>query len=337
MFIKISEILRKKINIKTLNKLKNIEKKNKFYKKKKLLNYSNFILFNNEYNNYNRNIYFSYVKKNFFNIKIPLLEYNCKIDKIISSIKSTIFDKIYIFLEKIIENFIIKIQTLKFKYEEVTIPLLINYSNLLYSGQISNFYNNLFKIENKNSFLVPTSEVILNSLSFFIKNFSFPIKLICNSYCFRKEIGKMGKDNLGLKRQHQFKKIEIFQYFNKKESLERFYSIACNILYILKLLKLKPRIIKLHNCELNSNSFLSFDFEIWDIKNNTWIEISSLSLCLNKPFNIYLKKFNTYLINASCLPLGRIIFLILLYYRINNNFIKIPKILNKNLTDLLKW
>ncbi|WMC20361.1 MAG: hypothetical protein PNH44_00575 [Candidatus Carsonella ruddii] len=297
----------------------------------------NFSLFKNYFNNYNKIIYFKKKNFRFLNLKIPFINKNSKIDKIISSIKSTLLDKIYCLLEKSIEIFIIKIQTINFFYEEITIPLLINYSNLLYSGQIPNFYNNLFKIEKKNFFLIPTSEVILNSLSFFIKNNIFPIRIICNSYCFRKEIGKFGKENLGLKRQQQFKKIEIFQFFKKKESLERFYSICSNILYILNLFKIKTRIIKINDFELNQNAFLSFDFEIWDIFENKWIEISSLTLCLNKPFNFFLKKKNCYIINASCLPLGRLIYIIFTYYRINNFLIKIPKKINKILTDLLKW
>ncbi|MBY0585390.1 hypothetical protein K5B08_00550, partial [Candidatus Carsonella ruddii] len=240
-------------------------------------------------------------------------------------------------LEKSLELFIIKIQSINFLYEEITIPLFINYSNLLYSGQIPKFYNNLFKIEKINSFLIPTSEVILNCLSFFIKKNYFPIKLLCNSYCFRKEIGNLGKENLGIKRQQQFKKIEIFQFFKKNESLERFYSICSNIIYILKLLKIKFKIIKLNFFEINLNSFLSFDFETWSYIDNQWIEISSLSLCLNKPFKIFLEKKNIYLINASCLPIGRIIYIIFFMYRINNCYIKIPNKINKILTDLLKW
>ncbi|AFP83950.1 aminoacyl--tRNA ligase-related protein [Candidatus Carsonella ruddii] len=295
----------------------------------------NLIFIKNFYNNYNKIIYYKKNKIYFLNLKIPFINKNCKIDKIISSIKSTLLDKIYCCLERIIENYILKIQTINFFYEEITIPIIINYSNLLYSGQIPYFYNNLFKIEEK-KFLIPTSEVVLNSLLFFNKKNFFPIKLICNSYCFRKEIGKFGKENSGLKRQQQFKKIEIFQFFLKNDSLERIYSICSNIIFILNNFKIKFRIIKINNLELNKNSYLSFDFEIWDYFNNIWIEISSISLCLNNPFLLYFKK-NNYTINASCLPLGRLIYFIFLYYRINNFLIKIPKILNKYLTDLLKW
>ncbi|XOD38884.1 MAG: aminoacyl--tRNA ligase-related protein [Candidatus Carsonella ruddii] len=338
MFILINKILRKiKINVFFLNKFFLLEKKINKFKKKKILIFSNLIYFNNFNNNYNRIIYFSkYINKNKY-LSIPIINLNCKLDKIISSIKSTLLDKIYCLLEKSLEIFIIKIQQLNFLYEEITIPLIINYSNLLYSGQIPKFYNNLFKLDKINSFLIPTSEVILNSLSFFIKNNFLPIKLICNSYCFRKEIGNLGKENLGIKRQQQFKKIEIFQFFKKNESLERFYSICSNIIYILKLLEIKFRIIKLNSTEINLNSFLTFDFEIWNYVDNSWVEISSLSLCLNKSFKIFLEKKNIYLINASCLPLGRLIYIIFIIYRINNCFVKIPKKINKILTDLLKW
>ncbi|ATX33527.1 hypothetical protein CUN91_01035 [Candidatus Carsonella ruddii] len=338
MFFLLNKILRKiKINIVFLNKIFLLEKKINKIKKKKIIFFSNLVYFNNYYNNYNRIIYYSKYIKNYKFILIPIINLNCKIDKIISSIKSTLLDKIYCLLEKSLEIFIIKIQQLNFFYEEITIPLFINYSNLLYSGQIPKFYNNLFKIEKINSFLIPTSEVILNCLSFFIKNNFLPIKLICNSYCFRKEIGNLCKNNLGIKRQQQFKKIEIFQFFKKNESFERFYSICSNIIYILKLLEIKFRIIKLNSYELNLNSFLTFDFEIWSYIDNSWIEISSLSLCLNKSFNIFLKKKNIYLINASCLPLGRLIYIIFYTFRISNCFIKIPKKINKILTDLLKW
>ncbi|UNB91974.1 aminoacyl--tRNA ligase-related protein [Candidatus Carsonella ruddii] len=331
MFLILSEILRKIFNYKVKIKINKI----KIIKNKKI--YLNYIFFSNYYNNYNRILFFNKFVKNTRFLSIPIINYNYKIDKIISSIKTTFMDKIFTLLEKSIEIFILKEQCLNFNYEEITIPLFINYSNLLYSGQIPKFYNNLFKIESLNSFLIPTSEVILNSISFFIKKNFLPIKIICNSYCFRKEIGKLGSDNLGLKRQQQFKKIEIFQFLKKKLSIENFYSICSNIIYILKLLKIKFRIIKLSYLELNLNSFLTFDFEVWNYLENIWIELSSLSLCLDKSFNIFLKKKNIHIINASCLPIGRLIYIIYIIYRIHNCYVKIPKKINKILTELLKW
>ncbi|MGK2931062.1 MAG: aminoacyl--tRNA ligase-related protein [Candidatus Carsonella ruddii] len=330
MFLLLSKILKKEFNFKLELKLKKI---NIIKIIKKYCNY-NYIY--NSYNNYNKIFFFKKTKLNNKYFEIPVINKNYKMDKIISSIKSTFLDKIYTILEKSLEFLIIKQQCLNFKYEEITIPLTINYSNLLYSGQIPKFYNNLYKI-NKKTFLIPTAEVILNSLSFFIKNNLFPIKLICNSYCFRKECGNFNNENLGIKRQQQFKKIEIFQFLKKKKSFEIFYSICSNIVFILNLFKIKFRIIKLNYLDINNNSFLTFDFEVWNYFDNIWIELSSLSLCLDISFSIFLKKKKIYIINASCLPLGRLIYIIFYIYRINNRYIKIPKKINNILTELLKW
>ncbi|AFP84311.1 aminoacyl--tRNA ligase-related protein [Candidatus Carsonella ruddii] len=313
------------------NKIKN------FYLKKKLniffkINFSNFNYINNYYNSYNKVIFYSSKIKNNF-LKINNLQTNCLISKIISSIKYNILDFFFCNFKKIIKLYLSKILNLKFKYNEIEIPVLINYSNLLFSGQIPKFYNFLFKIENKNCFLIPTSEVILNSLSFFLKKKIKQIKIFCDSLCFRKESYNL-QNNFGLKRQNQFIKIEIFQFIKKNISFIVFYNMCSIISYILKSLKIKFKIVKINNLEINSNTFYSFDFEVYT---NHWFEISSLSLCLNKPFFYYLKKKNIHIINGSCFPIGRLILIILDIYRLNNRIIKIPKKLNKYLTELLKW
>ncbi|AFP83568.1 aminoacyl--tRNA ligase-related protein [Candidatus Carsonella ruddii] len=335
-FFLLSIILRKiNVNLLLINKLNNLQKKLYFIKIKKIFFNFNYIFLKNFLNDYNYSIINNKNKEKKFFLKIFNIQKNLKIDKIISSIKSYfIYNSLCIF-EKIIIIFFNKIFK-KIKFEEISIPLTINYSNLLYSGQIPKFYNNLFKIE-KNKFLIPTSEVILNSLSFFIKKKFFPIKLYCNSLCFRKEIGNLNKKNSSFKRQNQFKKIEIFQYFLKNESFERFYENCSIIIFFLKIFKIKFKLIKISNFELNNNCFLSYDFEIWDIINLEWLEISSISLCLDKPFKKYLKKFQLFNINASCLPLGRLIYIIINNYRKSNNYIKIPKNINLILTELLKW
>ncbi|BAF35115.1 seryl-tRNA synthetase [Candidatus Carsonella ruddii PV] len=316
----------------------NFNKKNKnFFLKKKLnfffkINFTNYNYIYNTFNNYNKNIIYSNKKKNFF-LKIPNLQRNCLISKITSSIKYNLSNFFFCCLNKIIDFYLTKILSLKFRYNEINIPVFINYSNLLFSGQLPKFYNFLFKIENKKCFLIPTSEVILNSLSFFLKKKINQIKIFCNSLCFRKESYNL-QNSSGFKKQNQFKKIEIYQFINKNISLIVFYNMCSTIFYILKSLNIKFKIIKINNFELNPNTFYSFDFEIYI---NNWLEISSLSLCLDKPFFFYLKKKNMHIINGSCFPIGRLVLAILHYYRLNNRIFKVPKKLNKYLTELLKW
>ncbi|WGH26703.1 MAG: hypothetical protein NHG02_00570 [Candidatus Shikimatogenerans bostrichidophilus] len=167
-----------------------------------------------------------------------------------------------------------------------------------------------------------------------IINFNkLPIKLQSYTNCFRREAGSYGKKVKGLNRLHQFGKVEIIEITNNKNSNIRLKKMLKHIKNILKSLNLIFRIKLLHFNNINITSSITYDFEIYSVGQKRWLEISSLSNCLEYQsynLNIFFKKKKKkelcHILNGSCLSIPRLLIAILEMNYFNNK-INIPKVL----------
>ncbi|XBT18371.1 MAG: aminoacyl--tRNA ligase-related protein [Candidatus Shikimatogenerans sp. Tduv] len=318
--------INKKIN-NLLKSLPNIPNKN-FYNYK---NYKkNIIIYNNIY------IYKKYKKK--YNHIILGEKYKI-LDFKISSINIGRGFFTYINkgarLHNSLINFLLE-ENIKKKYIEFVFPYLITKNCLYGTGQIPNKKKQLYKIYKKNYYLIPTGEVPL--INFYkntiISSNNLPIKNTTYTSCFRKETGHYGIKNKGLKRLHQFDKVEITMITNHKSNVF-LKKMMIHIKNTLLKLNIPFRIIRLSAKKLNYTSNLTYDFEIYSLVQKKWFEISSLSNCdiyqsnrLNIKFSKNKKTFLCHTLNGSNLSIPRLIMIIL-----ENNqyekFIKIPNILYK--------
>ena len=224
-------------------------------------------------------------------------------------------------------------------YELISAPYLVNLKNLYNSGQLPKFSEDIFKIENYDFGLIPTSEVTLINLykDEIIEESKLPIKLTSYSPCFRAEAGSAGQDNKSLIRLHQFNKVELVRIANPERSyieLKEMVNDACNI---LNKLEISYRVIELCYEELGVSSAKTYDIEMWLPNSKKWLEISSCSNCEDFQANrakIRMKKNNKKVIlhtlNGSSLAIDRLILAILEYYFIEEqNKLEIPSNLKK--------
>ncbi|WGH25536.1 MAG: serine--tRNA ligase [Candidatus Shikimatogenerans bostrichidophilus] len=236
-------------------------------------------------------------------------------------------------LYKALVNFFIYFNK-KEGYKEYILPYLVNKNTILGTGQYPEKKTQLYKIEKQDLFLIPTGEVpLINLYRNKIFNINeLPIKSQTYTDCFRKEAGSYGKNVKGLNRIHQFGKVEIIEIsdINSDISLKRMFN---HIKKILKLLNLKFRIILLPAKDIGFTSSITYDFEVYSVGQKKWLEVSSLSNCLNYQSNNlnikYKNKNNIYFchtLNGSCLSLPRIL-LSIIELNQKKNTIEIPKIL----------
>ncbi|NWF66228.1 MAG: serine--tRNA ligase, partial [Campylobacterales bacterium] len=108
-------------------------------------------------------------------------------------------------LERALINYMIDFNSQR-GFEEMWLPVLANSKVLFGTGQLPKFQDDLFKIEDEDLYLIPTSEVSLTNLynDEIIDESVLPIKMTAFTPCFRKEAGSGGKDVRGIIRQHQF-------------------------------------------------------------------------------------------------------------------------------------
>ncbi|WGH25075.1 MAG: serine--tRNA ligase [Candidatus Shikimatogenerans bostrichidophilus] len=220
-------------------------------------------------------------------------------------------------------------------YKEYKLPYLVNKYSLYGTGQYPQKKEQIYNITKDNLYLIPTGEVPLINI-YKNKNFNYnvlPIKAQSYTTCFRREAGSYGKKVKGLNRIHQFGKVEIIEICDNENSNRRLYNMLKHIKNLLQSLKLIFRILLLPPHDITLTSSITYDFEVYSIGQKRWLEVSSLSNCLDYQsynLNIRYKKNNKinycHTLNGSSLSIPRMIATIVEFYQ-NNNKIEIPRIL----------
>ncbi len=164
-------------------------------------------------------------------------------------------------------------------YTEILPPFLVNTAALIGVGQLPKFAADMFHLEGTDLWLTPTSEAELTSYyrDETLDADLLPIKMCAWTACFRSEAGAAGKDTRGLKRQHQFQKVEMFKFTRPEQSYEELESLVNNAELILQKLGLHYRVMGLCTGDMGFASSKTYDIEVWLPSANEFMEISSCS------------------------------------------------------------
>jgi len=182
-------------------------------------------------------------------------------------------------LERALINFMLDIHTSRHGYTEVLPPFIVNRNSMTNTGQLPKFEEDLFKIEGRDYYLIPTAEVPVTNIhkNEIIDNDKLPICYTAFTPCFRSEAGSYGKDTRGLIRQHQFNKIELVKFVRPEESYDELEKLLDNAETILKILGLPYQVIELCTGDLGFSSAKTYDIEVWMPSQGVYREISSCS------------------------------------------------------------
>jgi seryl-tRNA synthetase len=155
----------------------------------------------------------------------------------------------------------------------------VNSASLFGTGQLPKFAEDLFKCENTDFWLIPTSEVPVTNIyrDETLDPDQLPIKLCAYTPCFRSEAGSYGRDVRGIIRQHQFQKVELVKFTRPEQSYEELEKLTADAEDILRRLGLPFRTVVLCTSDLSFASAKTYDIEVWLPGQNGFKEISSCS------------------------------------------------------------
>ena len=295
------------------------------------------------------------IKKFNYKIKshIELGDKNNKIDfKISSKLSGSRFvvlkDK-FALLERALINLMLDTHTNKFKYTEISPPLLVNENVMFGTGQLPKFEDDQFEIKTDNveqrKFLIPTAEVVLTNMirESVVQLDELPLRFVAATPCFRKEAGSYGKDTKGIMRQHQFYKVELVSIVepNKcNEELERMLNCAEEI---LKILEIPYQVTLLCSGDMGFSAQKTYDIEAWIPYENKFREISSCSSCgtfqgrrMNAKFKSTEGNHYVGTLNGSGLAVGRLLIALIENNQNEDGSINIPTPLQKYMNNLKK-
>jgi len=241
-------------------------------------------------------------------------------------------------LQRALIAFMLDLHTTEHAYQEVYLPFVVKQECMVGSGNLPKFADNLYHDEEDDLWLVPTAEVPLTNLhrDEIIAPGVLPLYYVAYTACFRREKMSAGKDTRGIKRGHQFDKVELYKFTEPAAAEQELEKMVGDAEEVCQKLKLPYRVLQLCTAELGFASTKSYDIEMWAPGCGEWLEVSSCSNCGDfqarranvryRPSPESKLQF-VYTLNGSGLALPRVMIAIIENYQQADGSILIPEVL----------
>jgi len=239
-------------------------------------------------------------------------------------------------LERALISWMLDLHVQEHGYQEVYPPFLVKGEALYGSGNLPKFGENLYHDAEEDLWLVPTAEVPLTNMhrDEILEPGTLPISYVAYTPCFRREKAAAGKDTRGIKRVHQFDKVEMYKFVEPEKSNEELPRLVADAENVCQRLGLPYRVVELCTEDLGFASAKSFDLEVWAPGCGEWLEVSTCSNCTDfqarranvryRPSPRARPEF-VHTLNGSGLALPRVVIALLESYQQQDGSVLIPK------------
>jgi seryl-tRNA synthetase len=184
-------------------------------------------------------------------------------------------------LERAIISWMLDLHGGEHGYTEMALPILVRREIMEGSGNLPRFADNLYHDEEDDLWLIPTAEVPVTNLhrDEILSAEELPLYYVAHTPCFRREKAAAGRDTRGIKRVHQFNKVEMYKFVEPDTSFDELESLLANAETVCQRLELPYRILQLCAGDISFPSAKSYDIEVWAAGSDEWLEVSSCSNC----------------------------------------------------------
>jgi seryl-tRNA synthetase len=241
-------------------------------------------------------------------------------------------------LQRALIAFFLDLHTKEHGYKEIYPPYMVKRECMVGSGNLPKFADNLYHDEEDDLWFVPTAEVPLTNLhrDEILEAGVLPFYYVAYTACFRREKMSAGKDTRGIKRGHQFDKVEMYKFVEAEKSNEELEKMVRDASEVCEKLGLTYRIIQLCSGDLGFAATKSYDIEMWAPGCAEWLEVSSCSNCgdfQGRRANIRYrpqpgaKPEFVHTLNGSGLALPRVLISVLENYQQADGSVVVPEVL----------
>jgi seryl-tRNA synthetase len=238
-------------------------------------------------------------------------------------------------LQRALISYMLDLHTLRHGYTELYLPYVLKEENLYGSGHLPKFRDTMYHDAEDDFWFIPTAEA---SLANFHKDEildpdTLPLDYVAWTACFRREKMSAGRDVRGIKRGHQFDKVELFKFVLAEDSDAALTQIVADAEDVLRGLDLPYRVLQLCTADLDFKSAKSFDLEVWAPGCGEWLEVSSGSNCTDfqaRRANIRFRRERNsrpefpHMLNCSGTALPRLVAAVLETYQQADGSVAIP-------------
>ena len=182
-------------------------------------------------------------------------------------------------LQRALIQWMLDLHVQKHGYTELYPPFMVREKIIFASGQLPKFRDNLYHDAEEDFWWVPTAEVPLTGyhMDEILREEDLPLRYTAYTPCFRREKAAAGRDVRGLKRLHQFDKVEMYAYTTPEQSEAELQKMVQDAVETCTLLGLTCRVVQLCTGDLGFAARKTYDIEVWAPGVQEWLEVSSVS------------------------------------------------------------
>ncbi len=241
-------------------------------------------------------------------------------------------------LQRALTAFMLDLHVTEHDYKEIYPPFMVRQECMIGSGNLPKFRDNLYHDDEDDFWFIPTAEVPLTNLhrDEILDAKVLPLHYVAYTACFRREKMAAGKDTRGIKRGHQFDKVELYKLTEPEKSGEELEKLVADAEDVCRRLAIPYRVMQLCTGALGFAACKTYDIEMWAPGCAEWLEVSSCSSCSDfqaRRANIRYrpepgaKLHFVHTLNGSGLALPRVLIAVLENYQQPDGTILIPEAL----------
>ena len=223
-------------------------------------------------------------------------------------------------------------------YTEIYPPVMVRREMMVGAAQLPKFEDNIYHDAEKDYWFIGTGEIPLTNLhrDEILEAESLPLRYLAYTVCFRREKFSAGRDVRGIKRVHQFDKVEMYQITTPEASDAALETMIGHAEAICQGLQIPYRLVQMCTGDLGFQAAVKYDIEMWAPGAGEWLEVSSLSNCTDfqaRRANIRYrpeagaKTRFVHTLNGSGLALPRTMIAVLENYQRRDGRITVPEVL----------
>lgn len=241
-------------------------------------------------------------------------------------------------LQRALATWMLDLHTRQHGYFEMYPPFLVRRDAMVGTGNLPKFGDALYSDQESDLWLIPTAEVPITNLyrEEILEPGTLPRYYVAQTPCFRREQLSAGRDVRGIKRVHQFEKVELVKFVEPETSSDELESLLADAEQVLQLLELAYRVVAICTGDLSFVAAKKYDLEAWAPGSEDWLEVSSCSNFRDfqaRRANIRYRPGigerpeYVHTLNGSALAMPRTLIAIMENYQQQDGTIRVPEVL----------
>ena len=241
-------------------------------------------------------------------------------------------------LQRALIDWMLDTHTGEHGYTELYLPNIVTTESATANSNLPKFADTMYRDDEDDLWLLPTAEMAITNMhrDEILPPGALPLQYVAHTPCFRREKTAAGRDTRGIKRVHQFEKVEMYRFVEPEASDDALQGLLNEAETICTRLGIRYRLLELCAGDLGFQSAKTYDIEMWAPGSDEWLEVSSCSTCTDfqarraairyRPEHGARARF-VHTLNGSGLALPRVIIAILENYQQADGSVVIPEAL----------